>query len=78
MLNTLGSSLLCPAVHVEGVGRLGLPLSKEQAVTLKSVAEQAPREGPEDSSRHSSQICMLGGVAALAKQKTACEQLPVG
>lgn len=28
----------CPA----GVGRLGLPLSVEQASTLKAVAEQAP------------------------------------
>lgn len=32
-------SLTCCAT---GVGRLGLPLSREQAATLKSVAEQAP------------------------------------
>jgi hypothetical protein len=31
-----------PDVTVEGVGRLGLPLTREQAVRLKAVAEQAP------------------------------------
>jgi hypothetical protein len=33
---------LCPEVTVAGVGRLGLPLSAEQAVTLAAAAEQAP------------------------------------
>jgi hypothetical protein len=31
-----------PDISVAGVGRLGLPLSKEQAVRLKAGAEQAP------------------------------------
>eukprot|EP00878_Enallax_costatus_P033810 GHUV01037376.1.p1 GENE.GHUV01037376.1~~GHUV01037376.1.p1 ORF type:complete len:207 (+),score=46.27 GHUV01037376.1:198-818(+) len=35
-------SWVCPDISVTGVGRLGLPLSKEQAVSLKAVAEQAP------------------------------------
>eukprot|EP00878_Enallax_costatus_P025828 GHUV01027659.1.p1 GENE.GHUV01027659.1~~GHUV01027659.1.p1 ORF type:complete len:179 (+),score=35.69 GHUV01027659.1:1117-1653(+) len=33
---------LCPDISVAGVGRLALPLSKEQAVSLRSVAKQAP------------------------------------
>lgn len=33
---------LCPDLSVSGVGRLGLPLSREQAATLKAAAEQAP------------------------------------
>ena len=33
---------LCPEVTVAGVGRLGLPLSAEQAVTLAAASEQAP------------------------------------
>ena len=31
-----------PAVEVEGVGRLGFPLCKQQAVDLVKIAEQAP------------------------------------
>lgn len=30
----------CPAISVEGVGRIALPLCPEQAVTLKEVAQQ--------------------------------------
>lgn len=33
---------LCPDISVSGVGRLGLPLSKEQAAVLKAAAEKAP------------------------------------
>eukprot|EP00878_Enallax_costatus_P030549 GHUV01033270.1.p1 GENE.GHUV01033270.1~~GHUV01033270.1.p1 ORF type:complete len:160 (+),score=26.03 GHUV01033270.1:310-789(+) len=38
----LETPCLCPNISVAGVGRLGLPLSKEQAVSLRSVARQAP------------------------------------
>lgn len=33
---------LCPRVSVSGVGQLGLPLSLEQAMTLRAAAQQAP------------------------------------
>jgi len=33
---------LCPRVSVSGVGQLGLPLSIEQATTLRAAAQQAP------------------------------------
>jgi len=54
---------LLPTVTVAGVGRLKLPLSKKQAASLKTVAEQAPhgtpRQGAEDRGGHNSQGCAL-------------------
>ncbi|KAF6257810.1 hypothetical protein COO60DRAFT_1639603 [Scenedesmus sp. NREL 46B-D3] len=38
----LQTPFLCPDIYVEGVGRLGLALSKEQAATVKAAAERAP------------------------------------
>eukprot|EP00878_Enallax_costatus_P039492 GHUV01045256.1.p1 GENE.GHUV01045256.1~~GHUV01045256.1.p1 ORF type:complete len:103 (+),score=20.72 GHUV01045256.1:492-800(+) len=44
----LEKALPYPDITVTGVGKLSLPLSREQGLALKAVAEQAPHgRGPE-------------------------------
>jgi hypothetical protein len=63
--------LTFPDVTVEGVGRLALPLSKEQAAALKAVAEQAPHGRGlhtvvDTAVRDAHQVGMLAGAAGVS------------